>query len=336
MPNWIGDFVMATPVLSDLRGKFPEARITAMCQGGLGTLLEHDEDIDELFVFGKPSGWEKKDERRDVVERLRQGKYDLGVLLTGSFSSAWRFIEGRVKNRLGFRKDGRRFLLNRSLPFPKDIEKKHLVITYKQLLEPLGIEMSETAPRLHLLDREREEAREILARHGVPSDATVVGINPGAAYGSAKCWLPERFRELIERLLEKENVWVVCFGDANTAPLVKEICGGLSERVINLAGGTTLRELVALIERCDTLLTNDSGPMHVASAVGTPVVALFGSTNPVKTGPYAGGTVIYKDVECSPCYQRTCPIDFRCMKRIETDEVFRAISDNIARGRGEH
>ena len=115
--------------------------------------------------------------------------------------------------------------------------------------------------------------------------ARLVGINPGAAYGSAKCWLPERFRQVTEKLLKHENIQIVYFGDSVTQPLVKEICQGLPSRVINLAGVTTLRQLASLIKLCDVLLTNDSGPMHIAAAVGTPLVALFGSTNEIATGP---------------------------------------------------
>ena len=169
----------------------------------------------------------------------------------------------------------------------------------------------------------------LLQQFGASKDHAVVGINPGATYGSAKCWLPERFREVTKRLLEQEDVYVVYFGDQATSSLVKEICQGLPARVINVAGLTSIRELAALIKLCDVLLTNDSGPMHIAAAVGTPLVALFGSTNEVVTGPYKTGKVIHKHVECSPCYQRVCPIDFRCMKRIEADEVLAAIHEAL-------
>ena len=158
-----------------------------------------------------------------------------------------------------------------------------------------------------------------------------MGINPGATYGSAKCWLPERFREVAERLLKDLDVYLVFFGDLATSSLVKEICQGLPSRVVNLAGVTSLRQLTSLISLCDVLLTNDSGPMHIADALGTPIVALFGSTSEVVTGPYrSSGVVIHKHVDCSPCYQRTCPIDFRCMKRIEADEVYGAIQKVLA------
>ncbi len=205
------------------------------------------------------------------------------------------------------------------------IQCQHLVITYKMLLEMLGIPLSTTAPRLYLLEQEVNEAHQLLKQHGVMETSKVVGINPGATYGSAKCWLPERFREVAVRLLDDPQIVIVFFGDQATAPLVKEICQGLSPRVVNLAGLTSLRELAALISLCDVLLTNDSGPMHIADALGTKILSLFGSTSEIVTGPYRTGKIIHKHVECSPCYQRTCPIDFRCMKRISADEVYREI-----------
>jgi heptosyltransferase-2 len=329
MPNWIGDLVMATPILTDVRKAYPNAHITAMCRTPICELLKEDLDIDELFCFSKASGFGRRSERRDIVEKIRAGKYDLGILLTHSFSSAWWFWLGRIQRRLGYRANGRSLLLTDKIDFPAHVEKQHLVNTYKNILTPLGIPVSETKPRLFLLDKELEEARTLLKQRGVSPKARLVGINPGAAYGSAKCWLPERFRQVTEKLLEHENIQIVYFGDQITQPLVKEICQGFPSRVINLAGVTTLRELASLIKLCDVLLTNDSGPMHIAAAVGTPLVALFGSTNEVATGPYKTGVVIHKHVECSPCYKRVCPIDFRCMKRIETDEVYDALIQTL-------
>lgn len=323
MPNWLGDLVMATPILADLRRQWPQARITAMCQKNVAPLLKEDPNLDEVLCFKRPSRWVHRKQHLEIIETVRRGEYDLGVLLTNSLSSAWWFYRGGVKRRVGFKAYWRSPLLTDAVPFPEDKETQHLVDTYKELLVPLGIPHSETAPELYLTDGERTAARLLLSRHGVERGShTLIGINPGAAYGSAKCWLPERFRELTERLLEDPNVHVVYFGDQAGAPLVNKICSGLDDRVINLAGRTPLRELIALIAACHVLLTNDSGPMHIAAAVRTPVVALFGSTNAIKTGPYPEGRVLQKDVACAPCYKRTCPIDFRCMKRIGVDEVY--------------
>ncbi|NGX45724.1 MAG: ADP-heptose--LPS heptosyltransferase 2 [Chlamydiae bacterium] len=325
MPNWIGDMVMATPILSNLREAYPKARITAMCRAPICDLLRDDPEVDELFCFSKSPAFSRRNDTKNIVEKLRVGSYDLGVLLTHSFSSAWWFWQGRVGTRLGYNCNGRRILLTNPVALPSNIEQQHLVNTYKMLLEPLGIPVKNNPPRLFLSKNETEAAGQLLKQHGAKKECRIVGINPGATYGSAKCWLPQRFREVAEKLLENENIVIVFFGDQPTASLVKEICQGLGPRVINLAGLTSLRELAALISQCNVILTNDSGPMHIADALGTKVVALFGSTNEIVTGPYRNGKIIHKHVECSPCYLRTCPIDFRCMKRIEADEVYTAI-----------
>ena len=316
---------MATPILTDLRKAYPQAEITAMCRAPICDLLREDPEIDELFCFSKTSSFARRSDKKNTIEKLKHGEYDLGILLTHSFSSAWWLWQGKVKVRLGYDCNGRRILLNQPVALPDNIDRQHLVMTYKMLLRPLGIPLSTTAPRLFLAQHEVEEAKALLKQHGVTAASQLVGINPGATYGSAKCWLPERFREVAERLLIDPNIFIVFFGDQPTTQLVKEICAGLPSRVINLAGLTSLRELASLIKVCNVLLTNDSGPMHIADALGTPIVALFGSTNELVTGPYRNGKVIHKHVDCSPCYQRTCPIDFRCMKQITADEVYHDI-----------
>lgn len=325
MPNWIGDLVMATPVLTDLRNAFPKARITAMCRRPLCDLLERDEAIDELFCFARPSNdFSRREEFRDIIAKIRAGHYDTGVLLTNSFSSAWWFWQGRVKRRIGYSAHFRGFLLTDSTPLPK--EKEHQVITYKKLLSSLGVPLSETTPRLYLAEKEIEEAKTLLTQRGYIKGKKLIGINPGAAYGSAKCWPPERFKALAMRLLLETDAYVVFFGDSSTASLVKEIAQGLPEKVIDLVGVTNLRELASIIKECTVLVTNDSGPMHIGAALNVPLVALFGSTDEELTGPFGQEkNVIHKKVSCSPCFKRTCPIDFRCMKGIAVDEVIERV-----------
>jgi heptosyltransferase-2 len=303
-----------------------------MCQGGVGDLLTNDPNLNEIYSFKKPSGWIHNSHVHDIISNLKHGEYDLGILLTNSFSSAWWFWRGHVANRLGFTCNLRSPLLNRALPFPQHIETQHLVLTYKALLEPLGIPISSTAPTLYVSQEEKNAALNRLKNDGYdPNSHILIGINPGAAYGSAKCWLPDRFHDVTKKLLSDPRIFVAYFGDQAGAPLVNDICKDFSSRVINFSGKTTLRELLSLIQCCDVFLTNDSGPMHIAAALKTPLVALFGSTSDIKTGPYGSGTVIHKHVECSPCYKRVCPIDFRCMKRIEVEEVYQAILKQIAK-----
>ena len=327
MPNWVGDMVMATPILSDLRKAFPDARLTAMCRAPISDLLQEDVEIDELFSFTKSSRLVRRDEKKNILDRLRSGHYDLGLILPTTFSSAWWFWQGKVKIRIGFDGAGRRALLTHPLEKPVNVQKQHLIMTYKHLLSPLGIPISDTKPRLYLKENEIDLAKILLSQHGVKPHHKIIGINPGAAYGSAKCWLPERFREVTMKLLEDKDVIVVYFGDLVTSTLVKEVCQGLSTRVVNMAGLTSLRELACLISLCNVLLTNDSGPMHIAGALGTPIIALFGSTSSIVTGPWQESKVIQKHVECAPCYRRTCPIDFRCMKQIGVEEVVQSILD---------
>lgn len=326
MPNWLGDLVMATPILADMRLHWPKAKITAMCQGGLGSVIQEDPHIDEILKFNRPSGWLHRQVHGDIIAPLRKGQYDLGILLTNSFSSAWWFWRGKVKNRLGFATHGRSWLLDFPIAFPAARKTQHLVLTYKALLQPFGIPLSKTPPRLYLTIEEQKEAQDWLATFRINPQDIVVGINPGAAYGSAKCWLPERFIKLTEKLLENPRVKVIYFGDKAGSSLVLDICAGFSERVINLAGKTSLRQLMAMIQSCHLFLTNDSGPMHVASALSVPLIALFGSTSDIATSPYNGGLVIHKHVACSPCYRRECPIDFRCMKEISVEEVYKNIN----------
>jgi len=329
MPNWVGDLIMATPVLTDLRRAFPKASITAMCRTPLCELLKKDEAIDELFCFTKPSNdFVRREELRDIIAKISAGKYDVGILLTNSFSSAWWLRVGKVKRRIGYSAHFRRLLLTDPLYLEK--KKEHLVTSFKKLLGPLGVPVSETAPRLYVTGQEVEASKQLLYQRGYMKGKRLIGINPGAAYGSAKCWPPERFRALAMRLLLETDAYVVFFGDAKTAGLVKEICRGLPEKVMDLAGVTSLRELACIIKDCDVLVTNDSGPMHIGAAFRTPLVALFGSTDEVLTGPYGQAQdVINKHVKCSPCFKRVCPIDFRCMMEITVDEVVERVLEAL-------
>lgn len=324
MPNWIGDLVMATPLLTDLRKKFPDASITAMCKEPLSDLLKEDADIDELFSFKKPkSSFLHKERRRNIIQKLREGNYDLGILTTNSFSSVWWFYEGDVKNRIGFSKGIKTLLLNKRVPLPPNDE--HLVETYKRLLTPLGISASKTLPRIYLKETEIDSARELLKQRNADKSCKLVGIHAGASYGPAKRWPEENFFQLAKILLLDPEMRVVFVGDEQVTPFAKKVARALGDKIIDLTGTTSLRGLCSLIKLCDVFVTNDSGPMHIAAALQVPLVALFGSTSPVKTGPYKHGETIFKNVACAPCFKRVCPINFPCMKKIGIDEVYEKI-----------
>lgn len=310
MPNWIGDFVMATPVLEGLKEKFPKSQITVICRGQTGELLHKHPHIDEIVTIDSGKRFAPKTtEGKDLISELRKGGFDLGVVLPRSFSTAWVFSWGGVKEVIGFSGRGRWFLLSSSVKYPKEGE--HLVETYQRLTK------TNFSPKLFIPPKKKEIGK------------CLIGVNPGAAYGQAKCWLPDRFRAVIEQLLEIPGIEIRVYGDQNGKEVADVICAGFDHRVVNLAGKTSLYELTQEISALDVLLTNDSGPMHIAQALEVPLVALFGSTSSETTGPYKWGQVIHKRVECSPCYLRQCPIDFRCMKGIEVDEVVKTIKRQL-------
>jgi len=301
MPNWLGDLVMGTPMITEAKLRWPDATITALCKDGLAPLLEGHPDLTNVLPLSQVS--------------TAQLDYDIGLLLTNSFSSSWMFYKARIPQRIGYVGDWRRWLLSDPIPKPVQLGHEHLVDTYKRLL---GVPFSDSKPLLHIKSQERKEARARLRRLGVPKDAVCIGVNPTAAFGPAKCWLPERFRALTQCFPE---AYFLFFADPSGVALVTDMCRDLPASVLNLAGQTTLRELMSLMTCCDVFVSNDSGPMHLAAALQIPLVAIFGSTNVVATGPYQHGRVLYKKAPCSPCYKRHCPIDFRCMTAITVEDV---------------
>lgn len=232
----------------------------------------------------------------------REGPFDAGVLLTNSFSSAWDFFRRNLPRRIGFRNDMRSLLLTDPISFPKDRYTSHLTNTYQNLLAPLNITPKVSAPELFLADDEK-----------VVFSQPTIGFHTGAAYGAAKCWPKESYYETARRLTKK-GYRCVFFGHEPSQDLPKG--------VKSMEGKTTLRELMAYLAACDLVITNDSGPMHVADALGTKVISIFGSTEPRYTGPFSNiSNILYANASCSPCFKRTCPIDFRCMHAITVEHV---------------
>lgn len=327
MPNWLGDCVMSLPVLEDLHHHKADLEITALCASGVAPLLYNNPCVSNIITFSRPRGLKQRWQvGKEVVGKLRNKHYDMGVLLPNSFSSAWWFWRGNIARRLGYADKIRSFLLTDPVSFPEERKNQHLVITYKMLLSHLGIPLTDTSPHLNVTEEELRHGYALLSKFGITSEHKIIGINSSAAYGPAKCWLPERFCALTERLLNDDMVRVIYFGDGSSVKLIDEIIDGLPEdKVISFAGKTSLREFIALTKLCKVFVTNDSGPMHIAAALKTPLVALFGSTSDVATGPYQWGEVIHKRVSCSPCFKRVCPTDFKCMKAITIDEVYQTV-----------
>ncbi len=322
MPNWVGDLVMATPVLQDLRDRFPKATITAMCLAHIAPILKYDPTINNLLAFTKAKGFIYQLTQRSIIMRLQREQFDLGVLMPNSFSSACFFKLGQVQHRLGYKGQLRSLMLSHGVDFPSYRNNQHLTTTYKMMLESLSIPVSKTPPRLFVTEAEVREVWGILSRFHFSSQNKIIGMNPGATYGSAKCWPPDRFRQVIKNMIAADpNHVVLLFGTSGQRKLIKDIGHGMPRQVVDLSGMTTIRQLMAFISICNIFFTNDSGPMHIADALRVPLVSVFGSTSSIVTGPYHGEHVVQKTVECSPCFRRTCPIDFRCMKRIGVEEV---------------
>ncbi len=325
-PNWIGDAVMATPIFGQMRTLFPHAKVTALAHEPIAQLLEGIEGIDEFLVFSRRDG-KKLTEQKRVARTLKERNIDLGILLTRSFSSAWMLWRGRVRWRVGFSDHFRRLLLNIPVSLPK--EELHDVMLYEKLLHPFGAVEKQMELSLVIRQEEQEKMRLLLSSLGKKPEEKLIVINPGAAYGSAKCWPKESFRSVAQEL-QRTGFFCVFVGDEKSVPMINEIIqneNASENNLISLAGKTSLRELMAILSLADCVLSNDSGPMHIAAALKRPLVAIFGSTNPARTGPWGCGKVLYKHVACSPCYLRTCPIDFRCMHRITPEEVLSSIQE---------
>lgn len=321
LPNWLGDAVMASPVITLIKKRWPKAKLTLFGTESSLALFKHDPSADEFFILNK------RESPFHHIYKLRDMKFDCAILLTHSFSSAWLFFRAHIPDRIGFSKDMRKWLLTETIPYPKDSSKEHHIKTYQRLMNQLGID-EEGVPELFISDEEAKWADSFLHERGIADGDLLIAINPSASYGPSKCWIEDYFHQVSERLVHEKKAHLIFIGDSKAYEKNNRICFGM-ENVFNLAGKTSIRELMALLKRCDLLLTNDSGPMHIACALDVPVVALFGSTSPKATGPYNKSIYIYKKVECSPCYKRECPIDFPCMKKIKPNEVYQAIESQL-------
>ncbi|MFO0754129.1 MAG: lipopolysaccharide heptosyltransferase II [Thermodesulfovibrionales bacterium] len=335
--NWVGDAVMTLPAVRAVRKAFPGAKVSLLVKPLVKPVFEGDPAVDEIIEYD--------DRFRGVLGRLslarllRRKGFSYAILLQNAFDAALLAFLAGIPERIGYARDGRGLLLTRPVPFNGEDRKSHHIHYYLDLLKAAGIPAEYTHPWIRLSAEERRAARERLAVLGRP----VLGINPGATYGSAKRWFPERFAEVARRFIKDTGGGVVVFGGPKETDIAQEICAAAAcppaphapTPLLNLAGKTSLRELMGLIAGCDALLTNDSGPMHIAYAVGTPSVALFGSTSPELTGPVGEGNVVLrKSLSCGPCFKRTCPNGaMPCMDALSAEEAYRAIGEVLPRRR---
>jgi heptosyltransferase-2 len=325
--NWIGDSVMTMPALKALRRSLPEARISILVKPWVSPLFKNNPDIDEVILYEDEHMGLRGKIRLSRV--LRRKKFCAAILFQNAFDAALLTFLSGVKTRAGYRTDGRGFLLSDPVPVPPDIKNSHEIYYYLNLLGSLGLDAAYSDPYIRLSLEERLQARGALSEMKRP----LLGLNPGATYGSAKRWFPERFAEIGNWFINETGGSVVIYGGTQEVDIAEEIYKRVPDHGLLLAGRTSLRDLVGLISESDVIVTNDSGPMHIAYAVRTPQVAIFGSTDPRLTGPVGGENVVLtSDVACSPCFERTCSkADLNCMYAITTDDVYLGIKKLLPR-----
>lgn len=315
--NWVGDAIMALPALRAVRTRFPEAEITILARPYVAATYTNQEVCDNtMFVENK----------RDIVGKLRAQKFDVALLLQNAFEGAWIAWRAGIPERIGYARDGRSLLLTKAVAVPKPSEiPAHEQYYYLELLRRAGWLDSlpeESFIKLNVPSENRERAAEFLLSAGVRRDSFRIAIGAGASYGSAKCWPPDRFAELANRLRTQTQADVILFGTPAEAAVSSAIAAGMNHPPIDLTGKTSINDLPALLSQCQLFIGNDSGAMHVAAAVGLPVVAVFGPTDPFGTAPVTPRcSIVQEKPYCSPCFLRRCPTDHRCMTRVTPEAV---------------
>ena len=328
VPNWIGDAVMSIPALEALRARFPSADIALVAKPWVSELYEGHPAVDRQIVYDSLGEHQGGEGFRNFVGVLREERFDAAILFQNAFHAAWMVWRARIPERIGYARDGRTPLLTDAVEVPPPSAYGHHAHYYVQLLFRAGI-IGKPEPvrevRLVLDPAEKAGAVKHLDSLGLRGPRFLVGLTPGASFGPAKRWLPERYADLADRLIGALHADVLIFGSDSDRPLAEEIARAMEHTPAIVAGETTLREFMALLSQCRLIVSNDSGPMHLAAALGLPVVAVFGSTDERATGPIGlRARVAKKQVACSPCGLRECPIDFRCMTGVTVENVFRA------------
>jgi heptosyltransferase-2 len=320
--NWLGDAVMSLPAIRAIRGIFSHAHIAVIARPWVADLYARESAIDRVIRYeAKTLG-----ERRAFAKGLRDESFDGAILLQNAFDAALMAWLARIPERIGYRRDGRGWLLTQPVRVPESGEiPRHERFYYLELLRRAGL-MERFPENASIRLEGLEAARQAGAAHlrALVLGEPVVGISPGASYGNAKRWLPERFAEAAAGLGGNDAAFLI-FGSASERQLCDIVCRQIAaagRNVRNVAGETTLREFIDLAAACRLFLTNDWGALHVASAVGIPTVAVFGATDDTATGPTGPlARVVREHAECSPCLLRDCPIDHRCMTRVTAARV---------------
>lgn len=298
---------MSLPSLNRIRAALPQAQISVASSGWCADIYRICDAVDD--VLDLPAKGRVLEELK-FSNWIRTMNFDSAVILPNSFHSAIIPAVSGIKLRFAYNTDGRGFLLSDAVNKPR--QQKHTVLYYQELLEVLGIPWldGEAEFSLNIPDQVKSESNNILKNNGFKAGSPIIGFSPGAAWGPSKRWPAPHFRSVVDQLTRNNRCQALLFGSPGDGELTAEIGKGLGDRIVDLAGKfDNLHHLVAAIKKCDLLVTNDSGPMHIAAAVGTPVVALFGPTDEKISGPWVGSSgkaTILRPENCSPCYNSQC------------------------------
>lgn len=338
-PNWVGDFVMATPALRAMRENYPRAHISLLLRPYLRGLIEGSAWYDQLIEY-EPRGQHKGPSSYfNFIKRLRAEGFDLELILPNSFSSAMMGFLSGIPQRIGYSREGRGFLLTQSIKPLRDglkIVPQNMVDYYLNFCHALGCSQSSSRKiELPLSEASLKEAEALLKKYQVDEGAMTVGINPGASFGSSKLWKLPYFAQLSDALIERFGCQVLILSSPKERPLALEIEEHMRQKPINLGlEDIPLALLKALVSKLSLLITTDSGPRHLAVAFDKPVVVIMGPTDPRYTDyPSEKTMVLREDVECSPCHKKVCPTDHRCMSLLGPEKVLKAVDTLMEGGR---
>jgi heptosyltransferase-2 len=333
--NWVGDTVMSLPAIASIRHGFPQAEIAILAKPWVAEIFRNHPIVDRVILYQSQGIHQGIQGKWRLAKELKKEYFDLAVLLQNAFEAAFISFLARIPRRAGYDTDGRRFLLTDSVTCSPKIKDLHQIDYYLRLIQSLGFPSTEPTPLIKISQEQQQEANRLLNSLGVKEMEEVVGIGPGATYGSAKQWFPERYGKLAEKIGKDFGSRVLIFGSREDKDVGVQVSHHSRAPLINLTGLTTLSEAMALIARCRLFITNDSGLMHVAAALRTPVIALFGSTNSRKTGPKGGFCrIISKPLSCAPCMKPECPEDRKCMDLISVEDVYEEVNKIWEWGKG--
>lgn len=331
--NWIGDAIMTTPAVRTIRQNFPAADITLLALPWVADVFRASPRVNRIMFYERDGRHRGLQGKIALASELRRKNFDAAILLQNAFEAAFLTFAAGIPVRAGYTTDGRGLLLTHRVKRKSAIRQVHQVHYYQEMLRGLGLAPGPDELELTVSTEALQWARDYLREIAGGVSKQVVGINPGAAYGPAKRWPADKFAGLVEKLLLLPETMVIVFGteaDRSAADRIRKIPGD-GRNLFDLTGRTTLAQAMGLISLCSVFVTNDSGLMHVAAALHTPTVAIFGSTNPITTGPFSSrASIVRSELECSPCLETHCPRDhFQCMENITIDAVLRAVHEHL-------